>query len=135
MSDLSALVMGFDADPEYRPLAGYLSTRDELCAAGADVMTGEIALIGLFADVAELRAATVRPTGTTPRAAVHSDREHFHRYLQSLDAACAWLTVMQFTDRLGCRVRPLRHHRADPEQVEEAVFRIFLAQRFASDRR
>lgn len=30
LSDLSALVMGFDADPEYRPLAGYLSTRDEL---------------------------------------------------------------------------------------------------------
>ncbi|MFT3971029.1 MAG: biotin carboxylase N-terminal domain-containing protein [Micropruina sp.] len=134
LADLSALVMGFDADPDYRPLVGYLSTREELRAAGADVMTGEIALIGLFADVAEL--SRNRPAGedASTELRVHSDREHFHRYLQSLDADRAGLP-MQFTARLA---KVFAHYgiaelTRTPE-VEEAVFRIFLAQqRFASD--
>ena len=134
LADLSALVMGFDADPGYRPLAGYLDIREELCAAGVDVMAGEIALIGLFADVAEL--SRNRPAGedASTELRVHSDREHFHRYLQSLDVERAGLP-MQFTARLA---KVFAHYgitelTRTPE-VEEAVFRIFLAQqRFASD--
>ncbi len=134
LDDLSALVLGFDADPEHRPLAGYLTTRDQLRADGVDVVDGEIALIGLFADVAEL--SRNRPAGedTSAELRVHSDREHFHRYLQSLDVARAGLP-MQFTDRLA---KVLGHYGISEltrtPQVEEAVFRIFLAQqRFASD--
>ncbi|MFT4216953.1 MAG: carboxyl transferase domain-containing protein [Micropruina sp.] len=134
LADLSALLMGFDADPDYRPLAGYLATRDELCAAGVDVMTGEIALIGLFADLAEL--SRNRPAGEDASAElrVHSDREHFHRFLQSLDVDRAELP-MQFTERLA---KVFAHYWITDlirtPAVEEAVFRIFLAQqRFASD--
>ncbi len=134
LADLSALVMGFDADPEYRPLADYLATREELCAEGSDVMSGEIALIGLFADVAEL--SRNRPAGedANTELRVHSDREHFHRYLQSLDVERAELPL-QFTRRLA---KVLAHYGISDvtrtPQVEEAVFRIFLAQqRFASD--
>ncbi|MFT4296121.1 MAG: carboxyl transferase domain-containing protein [Micropruina sp.] len=134
LADLSALVMGFDADPGYRPLADYLATRQELCAAGSDVMAGEVALIGLFADVAEL--SRNRPAGedASTELRVHSDREHFHRYLQSLDVDRAGLPS-QFVDRLA---KVFAHYGITDltrtPQVEEAVFRIFLAQqRFASD--
>lgn len=86
-------------------------------------MTGEIALIGLFADVAEL--SRNRPAGedASTELRVHSDREHFHRYLQSLTPpALAWL--MQFTDRLA---KVFAHYGITEltrtPQVEEAVFR------------
>jgi len=133
-SDLSALVMGFDADPNYQPLADYLATREKLRASGTDVIEGEIALIGLFADVAEL--SRNRPAGedVSTELRVHSDREHFHRYLQSLDAERAGLPA-QFKDRLA---KVLGHYWLDDltrtPALEAAVFRIFLAQqRFASD--
>ena len=134
MADLSALVMGFDADPGHHPLADYLALRAELCASGTDVMAGEIALIGLFADVAEL--SRNRPAGehASTELRVHSDREHFHRYLQSVDVDRAGLPG-QFTDRLA---RVLAHYGVTEltrtPELEEAVFRTFLAQqRFASD--
>ena len=65
---------------------------------------------------------------------MHSDREHFHRYLQSLDAGRAGLPE-QFTARLA---KVLRHYWVDgldrTPTLEQAVFRIFLAQlRFSSD--
>ena len=136
LADLSALVMGFDADPDYRPLEEYLAVRDELRAAGVDVMAGEIGLIGLFADVAEL--SRNRPAGedASTELRVHSDREHFHRYLQSLDVERAGLPG-QFTDRLS---QVLAHYWvgdvARTPELEAAVFRIFLAQqRFASEAR
>ncbi len=134
LADLSALVMGFDADPEHQPLAEYLAARKGLQSAGIDVMNGEIRLIGLFADVAEL--SRNRPAGedANTELRVHSDREHFHRYLQSLDVARAGLPA-QFTARLA---KVLDHYwigdlDRTPE-LEEAMFRAFLAQqRFASD--
>ena len=134
LADLSALVMGFDADPEHRPLADYLAARSDLQAAGIDVMAAEIPLIGLFADVAEL--SRNRPAGedSNTELRVHSDREHFHRYLQSLDVDRAGIP-MQFTARLA---KVLAHYRVDDltrtPTLEAAVFRIFLAQqRFSSD--
>ena len=134
LADLSALVMGFDADPGYRPLAQYLADRAELQAAGVDVMADEIPLIGMFADVAEL--SRNRPAGEddSTELRVHSDREHFHRYLQSLDAERAGLPA-QFTARLA---KVLAHYWVDDltrtPALEQAVFRIFLAQqRFSSD--
>ena len=133
-ADLSALIMGFDTDPQHRPLADYLAARADLQAAGVDALAGEIPLIALFADVAEL--SRNRPAGedVSTELRVHSDREHFHRYLQSLDVDRAGLPA-QFTARLA---KVLGHYWVDDltrtPQLEQAVFRVFLAQqRFAAD--
>ena len=88
IADLSATLMGFDLDggDEDGGLAGYLAARDELTAAGQRVTPGELALVGLFADFAEL--SRNRPAGEERHVEtrVHSPKEHFHTYLQSLDA-------------------------------------------------
>ncbi len=134
LADLSALLMGFDADPRNQPLPEYLAARPTLQAAGVDVMDGEIRLIGLFADVAEL--SRNRPAGedSSTELRVHSAREHFHRYLQSLDADRAGLPA-EFVARLA---KVLGHYWIDDltrtPALEEAVFRAFLGQqRFSSD--
>ncbi len=132
--DLSAILMGYDVDPEAKTLAAYLAARAEAQEAGADVLTGEVALIELFADLAEL--SRNRPVGAQEQTElrIHSDREHFHRYLTTLDVDRAGLQE-QFVERL---TRVLRHYGVDSldrtPQLEEAVFRVFLAQkRVASD--
>ena len=85
--DLAAILMGFDIDPQTRRpvIDDYLRARDELIAAGEDVVTDEIELLGLFADFAEL--SRNRPAGEDlhTELRVHSSKEHFHTYLQSLD--------------------------------------------------
>ncbi|MFP5415854.1 MAG: carboxyl transferase domain-containing protein [Actinomycetes bacterium] len=133
-TDLSATLLGYDTDPSARTLAGYLAARDEVRAAGGDVLSGEIELIALFADLAEL--SRNRPIGeqVNTELRVHSDREHLHRYLTTLDAARAGLPE-HFVERLS---RALRHYGVESldrtPELEEAVFRIFLAQkRVASD--
>ena len=134
LADLSARLMGYDIDPAARTLPAYLAARDELRAAGGDVLTGEIALISLFADLAQV--SRNRPFGeqVNQELRIHSDREQFHRYLTSLDVARAGLPAT-FTDRL---LAVLQHFGVDgldrTPELEEAVFRVFLAQkRVASD--
>mgnify|MGYP003376217723 CR=1 FL=1 len=135
LADLSSILLGFDVDPasEGRVLADYLAARGELRAEGADVVPDEIGLLSLFADLAEL--SRNRPAGEeSSELRVHSDREHFHRYLHSLDVERAGLPD-HFRDRLAA---VLGHYGVTDltrtRQLEEAVFRIFLAQqRFATD--
>ena len=86
----------------------------------------------MFADLSEL--SRNRPAGEDISAGhpVHSAREYFHTYLQSLDVERAGLPEM-FQGRLR---RVLGHYGVagldrTPE-LEEAVFRIFLAQQRAS---
>ncbi|MDO5676935.1 MAG: carboxyl transferase domain-containing protein [Propionibacteriaceae bacterium] len=128
-ADLSATLMGFDTDSSAKTLKAYLAARDEARAEGVDTLPGEIALIALFADFAEL--SRNRPFGEqeSTELRVHSDREHFHRYLTALDAERAGLPG-HFVDRLG---RVLRHYGVDSldrtPALEDAVFRIFLAQK------
>ncbi len=133
-AQLSAILMGYDADPAEKTLSAYLAARDEVIAQGGDVLTGEIALIGLFADLAEL--SRNRPFGEQDHTElrIHSDREHFHRYLTTLDVDRAKLPA-QFVERLG---KVLRHYGVESldrtPELAEAVFRIFLAQkRVAAD--
>ena len=91
-------------------------------------MTDEIELLGLFADFAEL--SRNRPAGEDlhTELRVHSSKEHFHAYLQSLDVERGGLP-QQFRDRLA---RVLAHYGVTDwdrtPELEEAVFRIFLAQ-------
>ena len=86
----------------------------------------------MFADLSEL--SRNRPAGEDISAGhpVHSPREYFHTYLQSLDVERAGLPEV-FQGRLR---RVLGHYGVagldrTPE-LEEAVFRIFLAQQRAS---
>ncbi len=128
--DVAAMVMGYDVDPseDGDVVADYLAARDELVAAGDDVVADEIRLLGLFADLAEL--SRNRPAGEDlhTELRVHSSKEHFHAFLQSLDVDRGGLPE-QFRDRLA---RVLAHYGVTDvdrtPQLEEAVFRIFLAQ-------
>ena len=129
-ADVAAMLMGYDVDPreDGAVIADYLAARDELVAAGGDVVADEIELLGLFADFAEL--SRNRPAGEDlhTELRVHSSKEHFHAYLQSLDVERGGLPD-QFRDRLA---RVLAHYGVTDwdrtPQLEEAVFRIFLAQ-------
>ena len=92
----------------------------------------EVELLRVFADLSEL--SRNRPAGEEGRAdtLVHSPREHFHTYLQSLDVDRAALSET-FRHRLA---RVLAHYGVEDFErtpaLEEAVFRIFLAQQRAS---
>ena len=89
----------------------------------------EIDLLNLFADLAEL--SRNRPGGEElhTELRVHSSREHFHTYLQSLDVERHGLHE-QFRDRLAAVLERYGVTELDrTPELEEAVFRIFLAQR------
>jgi acetyl/propionyl-CoA carboxylase alpha subunit/acetyl-CoA carboxylase carboxyltransferase component len=131
LADLRSLLLGFDLDPrdESRALSGYLAARAELDRRPREQ---EVELLQVFADLSEL--SRNRPAGEEPKAdtRVHSPREYFHTYLQSLDVDRAALSET-FRNRLA---RVLAHYGVNDfertEALEEAVFRIFLAQQRAS---
>ncbi|SFS65935.1 carboxyl transferase domain-containing protein [Saccharopolyspora flava] len=132
--DLRSMLLGFDVDPqdERRVLNDYLRAREELVEAGKRPLDEEIELLGVFADLSEL--SRNRPVGeeTAADSRVHSPREYFHTYLQSLDVERAGLSET-FQGRL---TRVLGHYGVTEldrtPELEEAVFRIFLAQQRAS---
>jgi len=130
LDDLGGMLLGFDIDPrdEGGMLAGYLTAREELTALGETPVAAEIELLQVFADFAEL--SRNRPAGeeTSTENRVHSPREHFHTYLQSLDPDRGGLPA-EFRARLA----PVLGHYGVTDlerstELEEAVFRIFLAQ-------
>ncbi|WP_076260038.1 carboxyl transferase domain-containing protein [Intrasporangium flavum] len=134
LADLSATVLGFDggADGGDRgTLAAYLAARDELAATGPrgdEPLVEEIAILDLISDFAELSRNRPALEERHTELLVHSPKEFFHTYLQSLDPDRAGLPT-DFRDKLA---RVLRHYgltdfERTPE-LEEAVFRIFLSQ-------
>ncbi len=125
---LRGLLLGFDADPQghQRVLSDYVSARDEL---GGQVLEGELDLLTVFADLCELsRNKPSGDLGAGSDSAVHSPREFFHSYLQSLDVERAGLTE-GFQAKLA---KVLAHYGVTSldrtPELESAVFRIFLAQ-------
>ncbi|MEV4826356.1 biotin carboxylase N-terminal domain-containing protein [Micromonospora sp. NPDC049274] len=121
LANLRAMLLGYDVDPA--ELEVYLATR-------TDPRQGELDLLTVFADLAEL--SRNRPDDdwkTEPGNAVHSPREYFHSYLRSLDADRAGLPPA-FRTRLE---RVLAHYGVTDldrtPELENAVFRIFLAMR------
>ncbi|NIH88460.1 carboxyl transferase domain-containing protein [Amycolatopsis granulosa] len=133
LADLRSMLLGFDVDPRDggRTLARYLAARAELPLRPLAAETG---LLELFADLSELSRNKPEGEETKAETRVHSPREHFHTYLQSLDAERAGLSET-FQGRL---TRVLGHYGVEgldrTPELEEAVFRIFLAQqRAASD--
>ncbi|MFV0452892.1 MAG: carboxyl transferase domain-containing protein [Propioniciclava sp.] len=134
LDELAAHLMGYDTDPTAGTLAAYLAVRGQARAAGADLPRRETELFTLFADLAEL--SRNRPVGeqANTELRIHSDKEHFHGFLQSLDAERAGLPS-EFTERLR---RALSHYGVDSldqtPAMEDAIFRVFLAQqRVATD--
>jgi acetyl/propionyl-CoA carboxylase alpha subunit/acetyl-CoA carboxylase carboxyltransferase component len=131
IADLRSLLLGYDLDPrdERRALSNYLAARAELSHRPLEE---EVELLRVFADLSEL--SRNRPAGEETKAdtRVHSPREYFHTYLQSLDVERASLSDT-FRNRLA---QVLAHYGVDDFErtpaLEEAVFRIFLAQQRAS---
>ncbi|MFJ6199270.1 carboxyl transferase domain-containing protein [Micromonospora sp. NPDC092111] len=132
--DLRGLLLGFDVDPhdERRVLDDYLAARRAAIEDGRRPLAEEVELVDLFADLAEL--SRNRPTGEDGGGDghLHSAREYFHTYLQSLDVERAGLPAA-FQAKLA---KALGHYgvtelERSPE-LEAAVFRIFLAQQRAS---
>lgn len=128
LSDLRGLLLGFDFSPEERTrvLADYLTAREEL---GAEPIEGELDLLTVFADLSEL--SRNKPGGAVDAEQdhrVHSPREYFHSYLQSLDVERAGV-IEGYQNRL---TRVLAHYGVTDldrtPELEDAVFRIFLAQ-------
>ena len=129
-ADLSAGVLGFDTDQNgtHRALDSYLAARDELVASGGTPVDAEVRLLELVADFAELSRNRPVEEERHTELLVHSPKEHFHTYLQSLDANREGMPPA-FRDKLA---RVLRHYGVTEldrtADLEEAVFRVFLAQ-------
>ncbi|MEV0202817.1 carboxyl transferase domain-containing protein [Nonomuraea sp. NPDC050691] len=132
--DLRSLLLGFDVDPhdEQRVLDDYLAARQAVIEDGHRPPAEELDLIEVFTDLAEL--SRNRPAGEDGGGDdhVHSPREYFHTYLQSLDVERAGLP-QTFQVKLA---KVLRHYGVTElertKELEAAVFRIFLAQQRAS---
>ena len=131
---LRAMITGYDVSAKraLSLVAEYGELRNEL-AQDPELRRAELALLTTFADLCEL--SRNRPTSDEEDLdeRVHSPREHFHTYLHSLDVEQESLPT-GFRTRLS---RVLRHYgvtnlERSPE-LEEAVYRVFLAQEGAAD--
>ena len=131
---LRAMITGYDVGAKRARtlVADYGELRNEL-PGDEELRREELSLLTTFADLCEL--SRNRPTSAEEDLAerVHSPREHFHTYLHSLDVEQERLPD-EFRTRLS---RVLRHYGvADLErgpELEEAVYRVFLAQQGAAD--
>ncbi len=131
--DLRSLLLGFDVDPhdERRILDDYLAARRAAIEEGDRPLREELDLIDVFTDLAEL--SHKRSSDDGPLGHVHSAREYFHVYLQSLDVERAGLPE-SFQAKLA---KALGHYGVTEldrtPELEAAVFRIFLALQRPSD--
>ena len=125
--------MGFDVSvEEARRLVGeFQRARNELPSDDPELLHGELEVLTIFADLAELSrnwaAAEREDLDEEEGERVRSPREHFRLYLHSLDVEREGLPET-FVARL---TRALDHYgvhelERTPE-LEEAVYRIFLA--------
>jgi acetyl/propionyl-CoA carboxylase alpha subunit/acetyl-CoA carboxylase carboxyltransferase component len=130
---LRSLIMGFDVSVEEarRLVAEFQRPRNELPADDPELLHGELEILTIFADLVELSrnwaAAEREDLDEEDGERVRSPREHFRSYLHSLDVEREGLPET-FVARLS---RALTHYgvhglERGPE-LEEAVYRIFLA--------
>ena len=130
LTDLTAVLLGYDVDPgdDGATLQRYLVARDATAERGGDVLDGEIGLLGVFADFAELSRNRPADEEARTELRVHSPREYFHSYLQTLDVERSGLPELFST-----KLRSVLAHYGITDlertpELEAAVFRIFLAQ-------
>ncbi len=126
LAELASALLGYDDDGS--ALTDHLAARGGL----ADPMAAEMDLLSLVADLAELSRNQPVDEDRATELRVHSAREHMHTYLQSLDVERGDLPDT-FREKL---TRVLAHygvHSLDrTPELEEAVFRIFVAQQRAA---
>jgi acetyl/propionyl-CoA carboxylase alpha subunit/acetyl-CoA carboxylase carboxyltransferase component len=130
---LRSLIMGFDVrvDEARRLVGEFQRARNQLPPDDPELLHGELEILTIFADLAELSrnwaAAEREDLDEEEGERVRSPREHFRSYLHSLDVEREGLPET-FVARLG---RALAHYGVhEPErgpELEEAVYRIFLA--------
>ncbi|MEQ8834058.1 MAG: biotin carboxylase N-terminal domain-containing protein [Miltoncostaeaceae bacterium] len=130
---LRSLVLGYDITAaEARGLVGDLrAVRSELPVGDPELLEGELDVLGIVADLAEIERAQP-PTEGSPEEVVHSPREHFHKYLRSLDAEREGTP-----ERLRRSLeRAVAHHGVEgldrSAQLADAAYRIYLAGEHAS---
>ncbi|MFC8383348.1 carboxyl transferase domain-containing protein [Nocardia sp. NPDC057272] len=134
LQDLSSLLLGFDVDPhdDRRVLDDYLTARREAVADSLRPLAEELELVQMFADLAEL-SHNRSADDDHGQSHVHSAREYFHTYLQSLDVERAGLPE-SYQAKLGTALRHYGITELDrTPDLEAAVFRIFLAQQRPTD--
>jgi acetyl/propionyl-CoA carboxylase alpha subunit/acetyl-CoA carboxylase carboxyltransferase component len=131
LQSLASLVLGYDITPaEVGALVRDLRrVRAELPANDPLLLEGELEVLGAIADLAELSRAQPPLEGAgASEEVVHSPREHFHKYLRSLDAEREGVP-----ERLRRSLeRALAHHGVEgldrSEELADAAYRIFLAE-------
>ncbi|MFI1461248.1 ATP-binding protein [Nocardia carnea] len=135
LQDLRSLLLGFDVDPhdDRRVLDDYLTARRAAVADNHRPLAEELELMQVFADLAELSHNRSFDDDGGGRSHVHSAREYFHTYLQSLDVERAGLP-----DSYRAKLAAALGHYGVTEldrtpDLEAAVFRIFLAQQRPAD--
>ncbi len=134
---LRSLIMGFDVSLEEarRLVAEFERARDQLPPDDPEVLYGELEVLTIFADLAELS----RNWPTTAREELESDegervrspREHFRSYLHSLDLEREGLPETFRARLIRALARYGVHDLERGPELEEAVYRIFLAQQRA----
>ncbi|WP_432560495.1 carboxyl transferase domain-containing protein [Granulicoccus sp. GXG6511] len=127
LHQLRGLIRGYDTPNHAEVLRTYLDCRAELAASGVDVVAAEETLLAMYADFAELSRNQPGEDDHT-ELRVHSAKEHFHAYLRWLDPERDGLPS-PFHRKLE---RVLRHYGVNDLErnpvLEEAIFRIALAQ-------
>jgi acetyl/propionyl-CoA carboxylase alpha subunit/acetyl-CoA carboxylase carboxyltransferase component len=130
---LRSLIMGFDVSvEEARRLVGeFQRARNELPPDDPELLHGELEILTIFADLAELSrnwaAAEREDLDEEEGERVRSPREHFRSYLHSLDVEREGLPEA-FVSRLKRALAHYGVHELEPRpELEEAVYRIFLA--------
>ncbi|TKV61002.1 ATP-grasp domain-containing protein [Nakamurella flava] len=135
LATMKALVLGYDvAGSEARSVwTRYDRVRSQLPTDDDELLGAALDVLDTFADLSEL--SRNRPAGAEESGdeQVHSPREHFHTYLQSLDVDFGGLPD-SFRTRLE---RTLAHYGVTDLEpgpaLRDAVYRVFIAQERAGD--
>ncbi|MDQ1661869.1 MAG: hypothetical protein QOJ68_1849 [Blastococcus sp.] len=135
LTAMRALITGYDVSGEHgrQLVADYAAARGGLPGDDPELLHRELALLTTFADLSEL--SRNRPTTAEEQGdeQVHSPREHFHSYLHSLDIDREAVPE-SFRGRLSRALLNYGVGGLEPGPgLEEAVFRIFLAQQRTAD--
>ena len=132
LDELRSLIMGFDVSAQdvRRLVAEFQRVRGRLPADDPELLHGELEILEIFADLAELsRNWPARDAAGLEEEdeRVRNPREHFRSYLRSLDAEREGLPETFCARLTRALARYGVHDLARGPELEEAVYRIFLA--------